>query len=422
MIKIILCCFLLMVANLSGWAQIATVREKKITLTPNKEEIVPILFSPKIGAGREIKVPTVVSWGKESGLIKVEFKADGGNRDKSIYSFPKLMFCKDVMKERKEVWFDKSMTNKKSNKSKIVQERIINMQNVTCEGANNAIRMLDLNNSQGALSFFFTLNKTNLEEDCEIHFVLYVAATEKKKKRTHKIEYQTQFILTLSLQDIVELPPVEPPPVEPSPVEPPPVNEPVEVPEKNLCDDDLLATILKYLSSEIDSMYFQYISIDNSIDNLHYFSCTSINELTEIIPDNRERVKQLHPRYNKYNDCVNLKEKIQDHNDAVDERNYKIEEYNAELRALKDKCNASAQSKPQAVSQASISCSLLEQVNKDLFKLMLKIKNGDKSHLPNYKVEFEQTIRTVEDPGYKKCKNYDAFKSLHANIEELLKQ
>jgi len=367
--------FFLFVVNISvrGFSQ----EDITIQLVPKKEYEKLLTFRPSPGEGKEVRLPLAVSWDFDTKLIKVEFRSNRNNPEIFIYSFPKLMFHKNVMKIKKDVWFDKGM--KKYSKDKTVEKSIDNetLVNVKLEEENNTIKTLEFRDPESKMTFYFREIASKKGSICKIPIKLYVASKETKSKRDKKIEYPIKFTLCITLQDF--------------------------------CDNPDFNSIVESLLSEIENMRTQQETITSELGLLPNLSCAKIKELKDM-PSGKE--KEFNPNKNpQYNNCEYLKTVIKIYNETLGNRNNAIRNYNNKLSEIKRKCSGAE----------NINCKILYQTNEKLAELLLDIKNSNQTNLSSFKQEYEKIKKNVADPDYKKCKEYKAFEDLCNRIDARLK-
>lgn len=393
--KLKLLLFLLFIANLNGFSQ------EIIKLLPNKDVETVITLRPVLntGVGEALNVPVLLNWDKESKIIKVQFRGDRIVSGKFIYAFPRLMFYKDVAKEKRDVWFDKGMKNKYMTDRTVAKS--INLESfayVRLEGTNDKIMTLVSGDADSKWIFNFRESVLKENDICKIPMTLYVASRQPKKAKSEKIrkmEYQAKFTLNISLIDI--------------------------------CYASVVANIITQLNTEIEKFQKQQENATNYIEKVTNLPCNRIIELNNL-PRGEEREYE-NIKDKQYADCDNLKEAILIYNEALAARNNAINNYNTKLDKRKQECREEAirlaaeeEEGRRKKEQVEITCSVLDRANKTLMSLGYRIKSSKQKDLPAFRQEFERIKGQIDDTKLNTCNAYEAYRTHCAEIEKLLKK
>ena len=383
--KIKLFFLLMLAATISGFSQ----PKKEIDVFSDKAFETTIDLRAFFGKGNEITVPVSILFSEQEKRFEIKFKGNSDNGGKFIYSFSETMFYKDVMKKNPKIWFDKGLKNK----DKAVERSIdpAALENVKSERAKESIRMLDLGDPGSTLTFSFVKDPKDSTKTCKIPIRLYAAKKQLQKAKSEKdrkIEYLTKFTLIITVQEICEQP------------------------ELRKTIEDVTTEIKKLESQEED------VAVELELLPDLFCPCHKVKGLKEKESDNKERITNIiDPRYEQFADCKNLQTTITDYNLILSARNKAISAYNARIKELKKNCKDPIIETPPP----PIQCSLVSQANKKLATLLLKIKNEEQA-LPASKREFESIKKTVEDPDFQRCEEYNGFKDFCSRIGERLKQ
>lgn len=381
LVRRIIFLFILLTANIYGFSQ----GDIPIGLDPQKEVEKTITLSPLVGTGKPVNLLVSLNWDKEKKLIKVDFKGDN-TQEKFIYSFPTLMFYKNVMKTKTNTWFDKGMKNKYMTERLVVRSIDVDaLVNVKLESANNEIKVLEFKDSQSKLTFNFREQIAKKEDICKIPVTLYVASRENKKcspQRNRKIEYQAKFTLIISLQDI--------------------------------CDDPKLKELVGWLNRKTEDMYTRNEEIKEDLNLLYNLSCTQI-KLKEREKEEEEITDIKDQQYQQYVACENLIAAKKTHNEILKDLNKTIRRYNSSLSDRKQACSS------RPVEVEPVKCEQLNKINGKLYDLCLdirykRINKGDGNR------KYEEITESIDISDYKKCKeDLNAFNMYCNEIKKLLK-
>jgi len=373
MTKIKLCTFILILASIKVFSQ--GNMDLYVNLVPYKEYTTTIPL-------KEAILPATLFWDSNIGQIRVTFMGDGSD-ELFIYAFPKKQSFSKLMKEKKDLWFDKGI--KKYMKGKNVEKSIddLVLENIISDAGNNVVKTLEFRDPESQLNFSFMIERDN----CKIPFTLYVASREflnAKSPRNKKIEYPTKFTFNILLQEI--------------------------------CDGAELLRVIEYLDNETEKLLAQKDVVAAGLDSLYNLSCAKIKELKSKNPGKEEKFTGTKDQT--YNECPNLKESIKTYNDALDERNNAILVYNSVLVEKKQKCPGS-----ESVTRTSSSdnCKGLYQINEKLTELLLDSKNCKQSDIPILKQKYDK-IKNGVTSDHKNCsKEYNTFLDLCNRINKRLK-
>jgi len=372
--KIKLLLFFLIAITIKGFSQLNI--DIYISLVPMKESQTTIPLRPISGTGKEINIPATLQWYNKDGILKLELKG-GSAEEMFIYSFPNNQNYKKLMKERKEIWFDKKMI-KKFMKTKMVEGCVNNntLENVILDENDNILKALEFSDPQSKLTYFFRKN----EDNCKIPMTLYVASRENikpKSLRDRKIEYPAKFTLNIIFKEI--------------------------------CENPDLNKVINYLDVEMLKLLKQKNEVLAALDSVYDLPCSKIKELKPKTIGKEEKFTGTKDQ--QYNECENLKESINDYNETLEARNNAINFYNSKLDERKQKCSGT--------SGATENCRTLYQINEKLTELLLDIKNS-KQNSASLLQKYER-IKNAVGTEYKSCKKeYSTFLDLCSRIEKRL--
>ena len=286
---------LLFVAGNSGFSQ----ENVNIVLNSQQEHKTTVTLRPLLGVGDKITIPVVLSWEKESKIIKVEFKGDERNKGKYIYSFSKPMHYKMVTKSKNNVWFDKEMKQKylvdRNVEKNVKDNELVNVR-LENESPNNEINVLAFNDPAANLTFSF---REAIPKNGNVYIIpmtFYVASFESKKfklERCRKIEYMAKFTLNITLQDI--------------------------------CENADLTNAIAERYKEIEKMRTDIKTIESEKAELRWLTDEKKKELA-----NKQSIgtdKKITKISDKYQDCENSKKAVKDYNDVIDDYNNFVNEF-----------------------------------------------------------------------------------------------
>ena len=379
--KIRLFIFLLLALCLKGFPQLNM--DIYISLTPQKEFTTTIPLRPASGAGKEVNLPVYLTWYGNDGTVKIEFRGES-SEELFIYSFPKKVSYKKIEKERKDVWFDKKMV-KKYMKDKTVEKGINenNLSGIRFDEPNDMIKTLEFRDPESKITCFFRKE----EESCRLPMTFYVASRENmsaKSPRNKKVEYPAKFTMNIMFKEV--------------------------------CESPDLNRIIEYLDGEMLKMLNQKNAVIAALDSVYDLPCSKVKDLKPKIVGKEE--KFTGSKDQQYNECVNLRESINDYNETLEARNDAINFYNTKLEERRQKCGGTGGTVSSAPSE---DCRALYQINEKLTELLLDIKNCKQSDLAAYKQKYEK-MKSGIGAGYKSCKKeYNTFIDLCSRIDKRLK-
>ena len=381
MMKIKLLLIFLLAITINGFSQLNI--DLYINLVSMKETQTTIPLRPVSGQGKEITIPATLFWYNKDGKLKLELKG-GGAEEMFVYAFPAKQEYKKLMKNTKEIWFDKKMI-KKFLKKKMVEGCVDNnmLAGATLDENDNLIKALELRDPESRMTWFFNKNG----ENCKIPMTLYVASRENvnpKSTRSRKIEYPTKFTLNIFFKEI--------------------------------CDAPELNKVVDYLDAEMLKLLHQKNEVLAALDSVYDLPCAKIKELKQKTVGKEEKFTGTKDQ--QYNDCENLKQSINDYNETLEARNNAIYFYNSKLDERKQKC---ATTPTTTTGGGTENCRTLYQINEKLTELLLDVKNVKQSNIASFQQKYENIKGTV-GTEYKSCKKeYNTFLDLCSRIEKRLK-
>ena len=371
--------FLLFVVRIDGFSQ----DHITVALYPRTECEITISLQPSLGKGKEVNLPITLKWEKENKAVKIEFKGDRNSPERYIYAFPKLMFCKDVKKTRKEIWFDKAL------KQKTVERSIDNnaLVNLVLEGDNDAIKTLVFRDPESRMTFYF---KESSSQEGDYHIIpikLYVASKEPIKPKSEtdrKIEYLAKFTLHLALLE-------------------------------NICESPELKKMITELDEHVKEIQNDIDQIKSETTDLARLSNDQKKDLDYRQPDGKEKKINISDKqYIVYRDCEKLKTSVTKYNAILDSYDKTVTAYNNKLGVSSSSASSSSS------SSSSASCQSLKTANEKLMNLYYRIEQSKKTNLSSLQSEYNKIKQQTEIN--EKCKEYAAYKEWCKGIEKLLKK
>ena len=388
--KIAITLFILLTTTISGFSQSVTIN----VLEAQKEHEKTITLTPYSGTGDDVTFLISVKWNNEDRSIKVDFKSKDATR-RYIYSFPVLMFYKNVMKSEKETWFDKKLIKTMKDKTVLKSIDENTLENVRLINVESSIKVLDVA-TEDQITFHF-IEQTSNGDACKIPMTLYVATRDFKGKKFKKVEYQAKLTLNITLNDI--------------------------------CENPDIKNVVTSLDTEIGRMETQKKTITTELENLPKQNCSKIKSTSEK-KTIKEEEKFSGIKNQQYSDCENLKTALGKHNETIDEINSLIRSYNAKLNEMKKECpggGGGSGGETPVITETSVqtsitSCDQLEQVTKKLLgEIYFPLSNKTRTDINAAKQEYEEIKRSANNATAKKCKEYKEFEKACNMTEKLLK-
>jgi len=366
---------LCIIASLQCFSQGST--DVYVNVVPMRDCKTTIPLQPAFGVGPEADLLVTLNWNNTIGQLKLIFHGDSDD-GVFIYAFPKKQPYSKAMKEKEDVWFDKTMIKKYMKDKKVAPS--INesgLSNVTLDGVLDVTKTLELRDPESRIIYYFKMNA----EDCKIPVTLYVASRNPKaakSPRDKKVDYLVKFTLNILTLEV--------------------------------CESPELRMVINYLDKETEKLLSQKDAAAAALDMLYDLPTAKIKELQSKTVGTEEKFTGTKDQ--QYNECDNLKESIAKYNEALEDRNNTILIYNTILNDKKQKGGGGG--------HAAVDCRVLYQINEKLTELLLDIKNSKQS-TASLKQKYDR-IKNVVTADYKTCKKeYGTFTDLCSRIENRLK-